>query len=311
MDAYDKKIAFELMDNSRQTLRQLSSKIGLTAPTIKKRIDQLIEDGFIKQFIVYLDDKYIKGTESILLVKTDGSVNLNPLVKRIQDYKIVFLIMPMTSGELYIRVLYTESSEISEFVDMLSSYDGVTGVEVHKTRIFEGGNDLSDFTPTQLKILSQLAHDPRMPPYEIAARSGLSIRKVNQNLETLVRESMVQFGMKWNRHGKGASLIVGVIRYNPKLTTPDYINDWFSLRNPIEYWYSRKSLEEPVIFSIFGVNNIQYLDTLTKDILNQKWAESVNVMICYSSTNPDIPHITKLIDLLSSHELWPAPDLRS
>lgn len=311
MDAYDKKIAFELMDNSRQSLRQLGSKIGLTAPSIKRRIDQLIEVGFIKKFIVYLDNKYIKGTASIILVRTDGSINLDLLVERIQEHKIVFLILPMTSGELFLRAMYTDSSELSELVEMLSGYSGVTDVEVHSTHIHKGGGNLSDFSTTQLKILSQLMHDPRMPPHEIAARSGITIKKVNQNLETLVAESMVQFGMKWDRHGKGASLVAGVIRYDSSQTTSDYITDWLSLRNPIEYWYSRVSLEEPVVFAIFSVNNIQYLETLMKDIQNQKWAESVSVMICYSSTNLDIPHITQLVDLLTSNGLWPAPDIRS
>ncbi|MGY5871533.1 MAG: winged helix-turn-helix transcriptional regulator [Candidatus Thorarchaeota archaeon] len=303
MDAYDKKIAFELMDNSRQTLRQLSSKIGLTAPSIKKRIDKLIEVGFIKKFIVYLDDKYIKCTAAIILARTDGSINLDELVERILEYKIVFLISPTTSGELFLRLMYTESHELLELEEMLSGYSGVINVEVHTTRIHEGRGDLSDFTATQLKILSQLAHDPRMPAHEIATRTGLKIRKVNQNLETLVGESMIHFGMKWNRHGKGASLVLGVIKYDSSQTTPDYINDWLSLRNPIEYWYSRVSLDEPVVFAVFSVNNVQYLETLTKEIQNQKWAESVSVMISYSSINLDIPHITKLVDLLTSHGL--------
>ena len=150
-----------------------------------------------------------------------------------------------------------------------------------------------------------------MPAHEIAARTGLKVRKVNQNIETLVKESMIHFGMKWNRHGKGSSLVLGVIRFDPSETTSDYINDWLGLRNPNEYWYSRVSLDEPVVFAIFSVNNVQRLETLTKDIQNQKWAKSVSTMISYSSTNLDIPHITNLVELLTSHNLWPAPDMRS
>ncbi|MFW9983039.1 MAG: winged helix-turn-helix transcriptional regulator [Candidatus Thorarchaeota archaeon] len=311
MDEYDKRIAFELMDNSRQTLRQLEQKVGLTAPSIKKRIDQLVEAGFIKKFIVYLDDKYIKATQAIILVRTDGSVNLDMLVERILEHKIVFLISPTTSGDLFLRLIYTESNELTKLVEMLSDYSGVKNVEVHTTRIHEGGSDLSDFTVSQLRVLSQLVQDPRMPAHEIASRSGLKIRKVNQNLETLVKENMIRFGMKWNRHGRGSSLVLGVIRYDSNQTTSDYINDWLNLRYPDEYWYLRVSLDEPVVFAVFSVNNIQFLETLTKDIQNQEWTESVSVMISYSSTNLDIPHITMLIDLLTSHGLWPAPDERS
>lgn len=310
MDAYDKSIAFELMDNSRQTLRQLSSKIGLTPPSIKKRIDQLIEVGFIKQFIVYLDDKYIKGTAAIVLVRTDGSVNLEQFIERIQDNQIIFLILPMISGELFLRVFYTEPQELSKFVEMLSGYDGVIDVEVHTTRVHKGGSDLSDFTTPQLKILSQLAVDPRMPAHEIAARAGLSIKKVNQNLETLVDENMVRFGMKWNRHGKGTFVALGLIKYDSNLTTPEYITDWLTLRYPIEFWYTRVSMEKLVVFAVLGVSDIIFLETLMKEIQKQEWQESISILIGSSSTNLDIPHITRLIDMLTSHGLWPAVDMR-
>ena len=308
LDVYDKKIAFELMDNSRQTLRQLSSKIGLTAPSIKKRIDSLVEDGFIKQYIVALGNKYIEATDAIILAHTDGSVNLEEFIERIQDSEIVFLILPMISGELFLRVAYTDSHELSELVEILTNYSGVTDVAVHTTHIHKGGGNLSDFTKIQLKILSQLVANPRMPAHDIAARSGVSVKRVNQNLETLIGENMVHFGIKWNPHGKGTSVVVGLIEYDSRKTSPDYIDDWLSLRYPIEFWYARVSHEEPLIFAIFGISDIRYLETITKDILNQKWNESVSFMIGHSSTNLDTLHIIKLVDLLSSHGLYPPVD---
>lgn len=310
MDVYDKNIAFELMDNSRQTLRQLSEKIGLTGPSIKKRIDRLVEDGFIKEYIVLLGFKYIKATDVIILVKTDGSINVEDFIECVQVYRSIFLIVPMVSGELFLRVSYSHPDELSEVVSMVSDFSGVTSIEVHTTEICEGGGNLSEFTTVQLRILSQLVLDPRMPPHEIAARSGLSVKKVNQNLDILIQDNMVIFGIKWNPFGKGTSVVVAPIRYDTKQTTPDYVNDWFITRYPIEFWYSRLSKEEPLLFAIFGISDMKKLEEITRDIQNQKWAEAVSVLIGYSSTNPDTPTMTMLVDLLTIQGLWPPCDKR-
>jgi DNA-binding Lrp family transcriptional regulator len=291
------------MDNSRQTLRQLSLKIGLTAPSIKKRIDSLIEDGFIKEYIVALGNKYIQATEAIILARTEGSVNLEQLITRLRENEIVFLILPMTSGELFLRVMYSDAHELSKFLEMLDQYNGISDVAVHTTHVYEGGGNLSDFTKSQIKILNQLVVDPRMPAHEIAAGSGVSVKKVNQNIDILVKENMIHFGIKWNPHAKGTSVVMNLIEYDPTQTNPDYINDWLSLRYPIEFWYLRVSQEKPIVFAVFGISDIRYLETLTKDIMNQTWTASVSVMIGYSSTNLDTLHITKLIALLSSHGL--------
>ena len=310
MDEYDKRIAFELMNNSRQTLRELSPKVGLTAPSIKKRIDKLVEVGFIKKYIVALGYKYIDATTAAVIVRTDGSVKPERFIQKFQDNRAVFLILPMVSGELLLRVMYTTTDEISNLTKMISNFDGVKSVHVHVTDVYESKCSLTDFTMVQLRILSQLVLDPRMPTHEIAARSGLSVKSVELNLDTLVREEMVFFGIKWNRIGKGSSIVTAPIKYDSNKATPESIVQWFITHYPIEFWSCRSSLYEPLIFVSLGVNDIFKLEELMRDLQNQDWVESVSVMISYSSVNPDMPPMTMLIDFLANNRLWPPSDRR-
>jgi len=311
LDEYDKRIVLELMNNARQTLRQLSPKIGLTAPTIKKRIDKLVEVGFIKDYTVALGNKYIDATSAIIVVRSDGSVNPVQFIKHFQDNRVIILILPMFSGELFIRAMYTTPDELSYLTEMISDFDGVKSVDVHVTHVYESESDLTDFTALQLRILSQLALNPRMPTHEIAARSGLSVKNVEQNLDTLVREEMVSFGIKWNPSGKGTSVVMAPIRYDSKRTTPESIVQWFNTHYPIEFWYSRTSLDDPLIFAILGVSDMTKLEELTRNLQNQDWVEAVSVMIGYSSVNPDMLPMTMLIDLLTAYGLWPPSDRRT
>jgi DNA-binding Lrp family transcriptional regulator len=311
LDEYDKHIAFELMANSRQTLRQLAPKIGLTAPSIKKRIDRLVEVGFIKDYIVTLGQKYLTAKSAIIIVRTDGSVNLDQFTERLQEDRTVFLILPIASGELFLRAMYTTPDELTNLKQKITEFSGVERIDVHVTDVYESDCELNEITTTQLKILSQLVLDPRMQTHEIAARAGLSVKSVEQNLETLVQEKMVLFGIKWNPFGKGTSVVVAPIRYNPKKTTPESINQWFTTHYPTEFWYSRSSMDEPLLFAILGISDISKLEGMAKNLQSQEWTETVSVMIGYSSVNPDTPTMTMLTDLLVSHGLWPPPDKRT
>ncbi|MFW9768410.1 MAG: winged helix-turn-helix transcriptional regulator [Candidatus Thorarchaeota archaeon] len=311
MDEYDKRIVFELMDNSRQTLRHLAKKIGLTAPSIKKRIDRLTKVGFIKDYIVTLGHKYITAETAMIIAKTDGSVDLDRFTDCLQNERAVFLILPIVSGEILLRAMFTTQDELSNLTKKITDFEGVENVDIHVTEVYESECELTDFTTPQLKILSQLVRDPRLPIHEIAARAGLSVKSVEQNLETLVREDMVLFGIKWNPFGKGTSVVAAPVRYNPDRTTPVAIVQWFNTNYPIEFWYSRTSMHEPLLFAILGMSDITKLDELTRDLQKQEGIESVTVMIGYSSVNPDTLSHTMLIDLLTAHDLWPPQDIRT
>jgi DNA-binding Lrp family transcriptional regulator len=298
------------MNNARQTLRELSPKIGLTAPSIKKRIDRLVEVGFIKDYTVALGNKYIDATAAIVIARTDGSVNPDIFIEQFQDNRAIFLILPIVSGELFLRVMYTKRDELSALRKKITDFKGVESVDVHVTYVYESESTLSDFTSAQLRVLSQLTLNPRLPTHEIAARSGLSVKIVEQQLEAFVREEMVTFGIKWNPFGKGTSVAVAPIRFDSNQTTPESIDQWLTTHYPIEFWYSRTSKDDSLIFAILGVSDIKKLEDLTRDLQNQKWVETVSVMIGYSSVNPDSLPMTLLIDLLKNNELWPPSDRR-
>jgi len=308
LDEYDKRIVLELMTNARQTLRQLVPKIGLTAPSIKKRIDKLVEVGFIKEYIVALGNKYIDATSAIIIARTDRSVNADHFINHFQDNRILYLILPMLSGELFLRVMYATPDELSDFIELLSDFDGVKSVDVHVTEVYESERALSDFTTQQLRILSQLISDPRLPTHEIAARSGLSVKIVEENINILIRENMVIFGIKWNPFGKGTSVVVVPIKYISDKSSPESIAQWFKTYYPLEFWYFRSSMDEPLLFAILGMSDISKLEELMRDLQNQDWVVAASVMVGYSSVNPDILPMTMLLDLLTTHGLWPPSD---
>ncbi len=55
VDSIDKKILRELLDNSRQTLGELSSKVGAAKTPVWQRIRRLRRTGVIKNYTISLD----------------------------------------------------------------------------------------------------------------------------------------------------------------------------------------------------------------------------------------------------------------
>ncbi len=67
LDEKDKKIIEILKENSRTPYNEIAKKIGISDVGVKKRIDKLIENGFIKKFTVEVDMK--KHYKILLLLK--------------------------------------------------------------------------------------------------------------------------------------------------------------------------------------------------------------------------------------------------
>ena len=55
IDKYDKKILFELDQNSRKSAQQIARKVHLSKVSVINRINKLVKNGIIKNFITLVN----------------------------------------------------------------------------------------------------------------------------------------------------------------------------------------------------------------------------------------------------------------
>ena len=59
MDSIDVQIINILQENSRTSIKQISEKVMLSAPSVKERINKMIVSGLIREFTTVLEPKML------------------------------------------------------------------------------------------------------------------------------------------------------------------------------------------------------------------------------------------------------------
>jgi DNA-binding Lrp family transcriptional regulator len=95
MDALDRKILALLVEDGRRTYDDIARRVSLSAPSVKRRVDRLREQGALERFTVVVDHGALGwNTEALverlimdlqrygLVVRTRSQVVLSRLVSR-------------------------------------------------------------------------------------------------------------------------------------------------------------------------------------------------------------------------------------
>lgn len=73
LDNLDVKILTYLQENSRESLQEIAKHCLTSVPTVKTRVDRLVELGVIKKFTIDIDSSKLGISEAILLVNAKPS----------------------------------------------------------------------------------------------------------------------------------------------------------------------------------------------------------------------------------------------
>lgn len=75
MDAIDEQVIGCLLENARATYAQIGTRVGLSAPAVKRRVDRLVASGAIRGFTALVDPVALGWTtEAYLEVYCKGTV---------------------------------------------------------------------------------------------------------------------------------------------------------------------------------------------------------------------------------------------
>jgi Lrp/AsnC family transcriptional regulator, leucine-responsive regulatory protein len=130
LDDKDKIIFSQLKENSRQTTKNISTKIKLPRVTVHDRIKKMIDQGIIKAFTTIPDyEKIGLPTKAFIFIsfRSDKKISQRELAKRIAKLNGIFEVH-IVSGEydLLIKVRGTSLEEIGKLVvDKLRGLEGV------------------------------------------------------------------------------------------------------------------------------------------------------------------------------------------
>jgi len=308
LDSLDKKILWELVGNCRISYRDLGKKVGLSASSVKKRIDNLENSGFIDHYIVALNPEFTNVRLATLLIFTDASVKIRTFKDAVMSVEGVYMILPLINGNFYLSIEYADQSVLDGLVQLIRTIEGVERVEIYD--VFPPGAkselpEAPQFTRNELDVVSQLAINPRMVDHDIAARLQLPSKKVKQVLRNLQNENKIALTLRWNPSlGRNIAFNL-VIKYDPNLATAQEITSRLSVLYPDLYFNSRVVESRTTIFAVFALEKVVDMETIAMTVLDFDEVVSCFAITYYNAIVGKTLSRIKLERLLEKEGLWP------
>lgn len=215
LDLKDKKILYELDQNSRQPSSKIAKKVGLPASVVNYRINRLATKGVIKRFVtiinyarfglatykVYLQFQGLsREKEEELVDYLMKNPKINYIAKYSGQWDLVFAV--------YTKSVADFSSIMDNFLNQYSTFilnkviTILVDVEIYKrdyllnkqgTGIAKFGSDASEIkiSPTELRILKMLQSNARESAIEMAKKLSTTVRIIGYKIKQLEKKGII------------------------------------------------------------------------------------------------------------------------
>lgn len=217
MDSKDWKILYELDLDSRQSFQKVGRKVWLSKEVVGYRVKKMVAAGVIKNFYARIDTSKL----GVMIFRTFLRLyNVTPNKERdileyiVSNEKVGWCVR--VDGNWDINFIYwaDDATDFSEFWrGFLSRYGGFVeskwvsifdryvqypklflqknGLQTKQVSFVCGRGVKMEVDTKNLKILSALAHDARMPTVKLAKRANLSAKMVSERIKRMKNDGIL------------------------------------------------------------------------------------------------------------------------
>lgn len=180
-----------LLDNCRESDRQIGKKIGISGSAVKSRIQKMIKNEIIEKFTLKIEPPVLG--HNLFYVVTTGE-NQESILRQVKLIGDPFLVVPCVGGITVCGIVVKENVE--QKIELAKNLMK----DVRVLTIFPARNSgiRSDLTKTDLQIIEKLMENPRVKIDEIAKALKLSTKTVTRSLEKLQKDDAVLFTLIYN-----------------------------------------------------------------------------------------------------------------
>ncbi|NJD53531.1 MAG: AsnC family transcriptional regulator [Candidatus Methanoperedens sp.] len=123
LDNLDVKILAHLQSNSRESFQEIAKRCLTSVPTVKSRVDRMLELGIINKFTIDIDNSKLGITEAILLVNAKpGAVSrITEELRGIEEVKELYVtsdsdtaIVSRVAGDMQRILAIQESIDLTD-----------------------------------------------------------------------------------------------------------------------------------------------------------------------------------------------------
>jgi Lrp/AsnC family transcriptional regulator, regulator for asnA, asnC and gidA len=125
---FDRRILEILRMDSRKSFVDIGKELGLSESAIRRRIKNLIDDGWISKFTI--EENTSRKTSAITLLSVSSTTDTNSVASKLQNIVGVKVIYEIT-GQYDIAVILSANSinEINSSIDDIRKLEGVSDTD--------------------------------------------------------------------------------------------------------------------------------------------------------------------------------------
>jgi DNA-binding Lrp family transcriptional regulator len=191
IDNLDMKILSNLLNNCRESDRQIGQKIGLSGVSVRSRIEKMLKSKLIEKFTLKIEP-HILGYNVIYLVTTGQDVN--EIVKQVKLVGEPFFVVPCVGG--YSACGIVVKGEVEQKIAIIKNM--LKQVRILNIFEAEDAGIESNLTKTDLDVIEQLLNNPLEQIDVVAKNAKISSKTVARSIEKLQENPAFQFTLTYN-----------------------------------------------------------------------------------------------------------------
>ncbi|WP_299291626.1 winged helix-turn-helix transcriptional regulator [Nitrosopumilus sp.] len=191
MDILDMKILSRLLNNCRESDRQIGLELGISGGAVRARIKKMEKNGIIEDFFIKVEPPVLGY--GILYFVVSGE-DIKEILEQVSLVGEPFIVVPCVGGITVCGIVIKENLE--QKVELASKLMK----DVRVLTIFEADNTgfNSNLTKTDLEILGELINEPRQKIEDIAKNTNLSTKTITRCIEKLQENDGIQFTLVYD-----------------------------------------------------------------------------------------------------------------
>jgi len=191
MDNLDMKILSRLLNNCRESDRQIGMELGISGGAVRARIQKMEKREIIEEFFIKVEPPVLGY--GVLYFVVSGE-DINEILEQISLVGEPYVVVPCIGGITVCGIVVKEN--VKQKIELASKLMK----DVRVLSIFEAENPgfSSNLTKTDLEILEKLIKDPRQKIETIAKSTNLSTKTITRCIEKLQANDGVQFTLVYN-----------------------------------------------------------------------------------------------------------------
>ena len=269
MDNLDMKILSRLLNNCRESDRQIGIELGISGGAARARIRKMQERKIIEEFFIKVEPPVLGY--GILYFVVSGQ-NINQILEQASLVGEPYFVVPCVGGITVCGI------SVKENLDQKIKLAKKLMKDIRVLSIFEAENPgfSSNLTKTDLEILEELIKNPRERIEKIAKNTNMSTKTITRCIEKLHENDGIQFTLVYDPR-KIENFIPHVILTWIKgdlKETLKKLNNTFS-----ESYLQIPFIAKNQIVLFMYSDNIFKMDELTQKVRNIKNIESADLFI--------------------------------